>query len=474
MVGSNKHFVNMFIGANGVGKSAIGANIVANICYGAQNRWFKEKEFKWTDQNGLEMTREAIKLPLFKKFPYLKRGRIIADPTTLKEKIVPELKKWFPENESKRFPIANYTTTKEGKNYAAKFTTNTGHEFDLMSNEQDLKEFESVDLGWAWFDEPPSKKIFLATIARMRRGGIIFLTYTPLFHAGWLKDYINDNAGSDEFDYVEAEMEDNCRQHGVRGILEHGDIKRMADSFPPDEKMARVFGKFGHLIGRVHKRFNRKIHVIKPFPIDEKRYTTYMALDPHPRTPDHALWMAVDKNGRKYITAELITKGKTAELKERMHAIETKNNFRMEDRIIDPSAYNDDQHREEPSVGSLLFDLGMYFIKGSKDLSGGIRRTDDAFDYEIVGGEMVKKPEVYIFDTCVVAIKQLEEYVWDEHKGRGADMKQKKGTPRDKDDHQPENLHRLLMHNPQFVHYEDRMSSVINFNEENELDPYDH
>ena len=32
-VGSNEHFVNMFVAANGVGKSAAGANMVTNIVY---------------------------------------------------------------------------------------------------------------------------------------------------------------------------------------------------------------------------------------------------------------------------------------------------------------------------------------------------------------------------------------------------------------------------------------------------------
>ncbi|MFA5340688.1 MAG: hypothetical protein WC332_02820, partial [Clostridia bacterium] len=35
---------------------------------------------------------------LYKDFPYLKRGRIVSDPTTIREKIIPELKLWFPSN----------------------------------------------------------------------------------------------------------------------------------------------------------------------------------------------------------------------------------------------------------------------------------------------------------------------------------------------------------------------------------------
>lgn len=453
-VGSNEHFVNMFVAANGVGKSAAGANMVTNIVFGPQSEWFQH--------------------PLFQKWPYEKRGRIISDPTTIKEKIIPELKKWFPVNEAKNIPDANFEELKEGKSYTRKLTTNTGWTIDIMSTEQDVKEFESVDLGFVWIDEPMPKDRFMATLSRGRMGMIIFWTFTPLTYSAWIKDWMDTNTG-ELAQYVEAEMEDQCLTHGIRGILEHSNIKRIADSFPEDEKLARVFGKFGHLLGRVHKGFSRKIHVIKPFPIDEGRYTTYMALDPHPRVPDHVLWLSVDKNGTKIITSELISDGLVKRLSERIKANERAMNYRVEARIIDPSAFVDDQHREESSVGSQLFDIGMHFIKGSKDLMAGIKRTNEALDYEMKGGKMFRPPELYIFDTCPITIKQLEEYTWSNWGGRNADEKELKARPRDVNDHNIENLHRLLMHEPKHIDYSFRESSaVVGSNELNvsDFDPY--
>ena len=79
----------MFIAANGVGKSAAGANVVTNIVFGPQNKWFRSAAFEWTDSKGRVQVRPETPMPLFEKFPYQKRGRIISDPTTIKEKIVP-------------------------------------------------------------------------------------------------------------------------------------------------------------------------------------------------------------------------------------------------------------------------------------------------------------------------------------------------------------------------------------------------
>lgn len=455
MIGANTAFVSMLVGANSVGKTATGANIVTNIVFGLQSDYFQ--------------------LPIFQEWPYLKKGRIISDPTTLKEKIIPELRKWFPANESKRIPDAVYEEAKDGKNYVSKFRTNTGWEIDLMSNEQDVKEFESVDLGFVWIDEPMPKDRFMATLARGRMGMIIFWTFTPLTYSAWIKNWMDEKNDGKYADYVEAEMEDNCKVHGVRGILEHSNIKRIADSYPEDEKEARVFGKFGHLIGRVHKLFRRKIHVIRPFPLDEKDFTTYKALDPHPRTADHALYMSVDRKGTKYITGEVVSEGGIKDLYERMKAFEAAMHYRMEGRIIDPSAFNDDQHRDEKTVGSQLYDLGEIYALGSKNLMAGIKRTNDALSYQENENKMIVGPEIYIFDTCPVAIKQLEEYVWSEWKGTSKEDKQPSGRPKDVNDHQVENLHRLLLSEPVFTHYEsrvDRNEGKSYAEEEENLDPY--
>ena len=461
LVGEGKTFVNMFIAGNGVGKTAACANILTNIIYGIQNEWFD--------------------LPLFRKFPHLKRARIISDPTTIKEKIIPELEKWFPANESKRFPEANYETAKNSKPYISQFDTNTGWTIDIMSNEQDVKAFESVDLGLVWFDEPTSKDRFIATIARGRMGMIIIWSFTPLNYSAWIKDYMDeqlaippDSDGEKQLDYVEADVEANCKSHGTRGILEHKAIKRMVATYSEEEKQARAFGKFGHLVGRVHKGFNRKIHVIKPFAINEKDFTVYKAIDTHARVPDHIMWMAVARNGKKYICGELLSSGGAKLLHQRMLDFETVRKYRMEDNIIDPSAFNEDHHDDsDPSLGDALTDLGMTLHRGSKDLQAGIKRTDDALAYDLQNGEMITPPEFYIFESCPATIKQLDEYVWGEHKGTTADEKKKKGSPRDKDDHMPENLHRLLLHEPSFVPYDTRLHGNIVRTQQDNLDPYD-
>lgn len=474
MFGLDQKFVSMFCAANGVGKSAVCAVILTNIIFGPQNEWFKEEAFEWTDRKGVKHIREAMKLPLFNDWPYIKRVRIISDPNTIKSKIIPELEKWFPVNEVKKFPDANYEMGKEGKNYVCRIETKGDWIISIMSTEQAAKEFESEDVGLVWIDEPMPKDKFMATLARGRLGMVIMWGYTPLTFSAWIKEWMDEHCDGEYADYIEAEMEDNCKIHGVRGILEHENIQRIVEGMPEDEKEARAFGKFGHLIGRVHKNFRRKVHVIKPFPLDERKFTTYKALDPHSRTGDHVLYVSVDSKGTKYFSGEVISEGLTKLLYERMKAFETMMHFRIEGRLIDPSAYNDDQHKEEKSLGSMLYDLGESYVKGSKDLMACIKRTNDALDYQMNDGNMVKPPEMYVFDTCPVAIKQLEQYVWQEWKGTAKDEKQLNARPRDKDDHQVENMHRLLLSEPVFIPYQARSTrqGPSYEDEMKELDPY--
>ena len=450
MVGSNEVFVCLLSAANGLGKTAGGSTMLAHILYGPSgNPWFGEEEFDWEyEEEGVYQrgTRKAMKLPLFNNFPYPKRGRIVSDPTTISQTLIPELKKWFPPG--------RYQTNKAGKNYEYNWRTDTGHKFEVMTYEQSVKEFESATLGWTWFDEPPPLAIFKATVARMRKGGIIFITATPLMGSAWMYDHIMTYKGDKQGqrDFVQADIEDNCIEHGVRGILKHKDIERMIAEYDEEDKQARIHGKFHHLVGIVFKNFNRKVHIIKPFEITKKDYVVLEALDPHPRNPDAVMWLAVDSKGTKFVVNELYGIFKTPELAER--TLKKADRYRIEMRLADPSAFIEDKHQVNPTeltLAARLWDLGLEYQKATKDRRAADRRIKDALDYEKRGEEIVVAPELYIFDTCKRTIWELEHLVWDEWRGTAAERKSPKEKPVDKDDHMIENLGRLLVQEPEFI-----------------------
>lgn len=434
---SNDYFILFLSAANGVGKTALAANILSNLIFPHDENWYFRDNF-------------------FKNFPYLKRGRIITDSALVEKNVVNELKFWMPQGK--------YTTAKGGKHFESIWKTKTGFEFDIMTYDQDPDQFEGVTLGWAWFDEPPPDSILKATIARMRRGGIIIITATPIsgsahlydmFASGELEVEVVLREGEEPVKvkrkvfHLTADVESACKEHGVRGHLEHEHIAQMVAEYPEDERQARIYGKFQHLVGIVYKRFSRLIHVIKPFSVNPRDFCVYHAIDPHPRNPDAALWVAVDKNGTKYVVDELYHK--PLDHKDLAYRLKNKSSqYRVISMVGDPSMFITDQHQTR-SLATMLADEGVTYNPASKARAASDKRIETALNYTEVNGMMVRKPELYIFETCQRLIFEIEHYRWDEWRGKTGENRDRKEKPVDKDDHEIENLGRILIQEPTFI-----------------------
>lgn len=268
---------------------------------------------------------------------------------------------------------------------------------------------------------------------------------------------------------VEASIEDNCIEHGVRGILKHEDIMKMIANYSEEDKQARVYGKFQHLTGLVFKEFSRKVHVIKPFNIDKDNYCVYERLDTHPRNPDACLWVAVDRQGTKYVVDELYVESTLSELSTRIK--QKASQYRIIDRKIDPSAYIEDQHTNK-SLAKDLYTLGLNYLPASKSRSHAIQSIHNALDYREMGGTVTKPPELFIFDTCLRTIWELEHWQYHEYKGKTAEYKARSEKPMDKDDHIMECLGRALIDQPRYYEPERAVNNSVIQQTHPTLDPY--
>lgn len=435
-VGSDDYFILFLSAANGVGKTALASNIIANICWAGNNSWFRGG--------------------LFDQWKYLKKGRIITESDLVEKNVVNELKTWFPKD--------RYATKKAGKHYESRFYTDTGFDFDIMTYDQDPMQFEGVTLGWAWFDEPPPDVLLKATISRMRKGGIIIITATPIsgsahlydmFANGQIETTVQLREGEEPVKvkrrvfHLTADVESVCKEHGVRGHLEHKHIEQMVAEYPEDERQARVYGKFQHLIGLVFKKWNRQIHVIEPFALDPREWCVYHSLDPHPRNPDAGLWIAVNKHGTKIVVDEYYENPATVQdlaydLKKKHSLYRTQTPY-----TGDPSMFIEDQHSQR-SLAKMLQDEGVVYIEASKARAAADKRIENALDYREVNGQIIKPPEMYVFSTCKRFIYEVEHWRWQEWKGKTGFDKNRKEEKVDKDDHTIECCGRILLPEPQF------------------------
>lgn len=446
---SGNYFISLYSAANGVGKTCLGANILANLIWPEDNPFFQQE--------------------LMNNWSFPKKIRIVTEPATVTSTIIPELYNWFP--------AGRYKAEKRGKNFECHWESDTGWTIDIMTYDQAPKEFESATLGLIWLDEPPPESIYKACVSRLRRGGLLFITATPLTGSAWMYDQIIGNPDHEKGKrfYIEADVESACIEHGVRGFLRHEDIENMVSQYSEEEKQARIFGKFQHLVGLVYKQWDHKVHVIRPFDINLKDYTVYHALDPHPRTKDAGLWVAVDKWGQKFVIDEFWKKcqGGSKELATNLWNIDRQ--YRVARRLADPSAFIEDQHTQRSLISKLESFKPFNYLEASKARTASNRRIADALDFQKVGDEFIVTPEIYVFDTCVRTIYEIEHWMWQEWTGKSRDTHDQKQTPVDKDDHMIENLGRILIQEPIFEPWEpnDRDSEMDSDDNWGSDDPFD-
>lgn len=258
-----------------MGKTVGAVNIIGNLIYGPQNEWFD--------------------IPRYRDFWRPSNGRIVSTIKNIEANIIPCLKEWFPKGA--------FTATKGGKTYESKWELPNGSAFDIMTYDTEPEQFAGPTLQWIWFDEPPPHPIFGECIGRLRRGGLVLITMTPLYSGGWIFDRIEDPFTQDKEPWylVMADIEDNCKEHGIRGVLEHKNIERIVAEFPEEEREARISGKPIHLTGRVYPQFSTDIHVVPTAPKD---LTYWVVCDPHDKKPYAIGWYGMDNTGDLYVLDE--------------------------------------------------------------------------------------------------------------------------------------------------------------------------
>ena len=280
--------IRIVFGGNRSGKSTAGAN---------ESRWLAEGSHP------------------FRPFRSPTKGCIVCQDfqTHAKDIIVPKIKEWFPPG----------LIVKADKNQAqveVKYYLKNRSTIDIKSHDQDIKVFEGSDYDWIWFDEPPPEAIFKALWRGLTdRRGIAFLTGTPLTEP-WLADL-----------YAKAQAEDNKGMYWVtfmdtdlnavnigEGDAEEG--KRRIEEFldgidDPDEKETRRSGKLLHMRGIIFKNWNRKKHLVDPFPWPAP-WPVLITLDPHPRKDWGLAYLGLSPSGNKILLSSYLVPGVVSEVAE--------------------------------------------------------------------------------------------------------------------------------------------------------------
>jgi hypothetical protein len=318
----------------------------------------------------------------------------------------------------------------------------SGSTTDIYSHDQAQKVFESSDYDCIWFDEPPPKSIFTALFRSLvDRGGFAFITATPIVEP-WLYAYFKQSEQDPEsmwwFTFVE--MEANARNLG-QGDVALG-LKRIADfasTLDPEERIARLKGRFMVMEGLIFKSWGRKTHLIKPFDWP-KEWPIYESIDPHPRKPAGVSWVGLTENGSKVLLQSGYLEGDSYELAHEILAwrerLPIKDNAKpyIVRTLIDNSsnapmtgASRTNMTRERVSVREEIENIigpkgagGPRVECPSKSVAGKIDALKQWLTVRPRGEIPRERPDFFVYDAPENEdfIEEIENYIWAKYKNR--------------------------------------------------------
>ena len=187
-----------------------------------------------------------------------------------------------------------------------------------------------------------------------------------------------------------------------------------------------------------------------------------MAIDPHPKIEHAVLWIWVDPIGsvpfgdgkftlpvinekpNLYEVGESFKNGTIPQLSEDINKVEEMLKRKHDISLCDPAAWVEDQVKLTKSIVAQLYDAGIYPIKGSKDLRGGILKTQELLTIEDVFRiHRLEHPRLMTFSDLLRTRWEAKSYRWQKRKGRHTEDMSDPQQPVDKDDHMMENRRRL-------------------------------
>lgn len=140
----------------------------------------------------------------------------------------------------------------------SKINFKNGSFIAFMSYEQDASKYEGYTWDFVMFNEPPPRDVWIATSrGLMARNGRAIFCMTPLSEP-WIYDEIYAKCGGTDPDYWQssATMFENP-------YVPLEQKQKYIEQMNPEEREARVFGKFKHLMGRIFPEFDTGIHLME-------------------------------------------------------------------------------------------------------------------------------------------------------------------------------------------------------------------
>ena len=231
--------------------------------------------------------------------------------------------------------------------------------------------------------------------------------------------------------------EENCIEHGKNGVIPHAAIQALSDSCDPDDREARLHGKFLHLAGQIFKTFTRPIHVIPDQDLSQflSGKHIYQVVDPAIGKPIMVIWACVDAIGVITIYDEYphfkFQGAKDSNLTVKDYAQLFKiqeGHFKAQDRILDRHFGNVRRTMGGLTLKQEFAEQGIEFIDSysigdiSSEVETGIMKVKDLLRYNKDKPiDSINRPLIQFFESCTNTIHGMERWSRDPKSGKPND-----------------------------------------------------
>ena len=231
------------------------------------------------------------------KFPV--NGRVVGvDNQQLHAAVISEWKKFAPKKYLKNGKWEDSFNAEKKILRLYRYNKLLIAEIQFNTNEQNVDSFQGIQLHFVIYDEEPKEKIRKENLARFTTSDrvIEIFGFTPTHGISWSSEI-----------FFNEQTSKNVKMIKLASITNKKANLKTLDEICSQEtdynklKM-RLLGDFVSLSGFVYSNlFSEKVHVIKPFEINQEDFIVYRGLDPHMTKPTVAVEVAVDREGFKYV-----------------------------------------------------------------------------------------------------------------------------------------------------------------------------
>jgi phage terminase large subunit-like protein len=329
-------------------------------------------------------------------------------------------------------------------------TMNNGAQLKVMSYDMEPGKWASSAVDFIALDEECPWPIYQECLARIStRSGKLMIGVTPL-HGGieWAYwEFVENFRDKKSITYLNADMDDNF-------YLTEKQKRMLHEAYDDEpEAAARLHGVFLVAEGVVHKKFNRKRHVVEPYKIVasewlRRGYRFGRVFDLHTRNDLICQWFMYKRaytNSRVIFFDEIsYPSGDAKEFAEVVNVRTDELKVPVFLNIIDTHE-SADGARVDPTMVSMMSDKG---IRGRSAITRSVPAGISRFNDYLVGEDEEGNPSFQVFSTCVNTIHSIKRLQFKNHKGAAKEVNDPSEKINKKDADEVRNIHYVVLELP--------------------------